>query len=220
MTLGFGKIVPPSVARGADAITLPAVSPTPPARAHIVPPEVVAASDRAQKILERAEADAAAVRSRADADIAGLRAQVIDDARAHAAARLAAETLALAQREADADARALDRSVELARLLAERLLAEALALDPSRIEAIARRALTEASGARRIRIVCHPDDAPFLQAALEAGRFSHVSEIRGDPARNRGSLRFETEIGSLDADIAPQLDRLADRLHQALVHER
>ncbi|HET9931992.1 MAG TPA: FliH/SctL family protein [Polyangiaceae bacterium] len=218
MALGFGKIVPPGVARSAEPITLPAVSPAP--GAHIVPPEVVAASARARAILERAEAEAAALRARADADIAGLRAQAIEDARAHAVSRLAAETLALAQRDADADARALERSVELARLLAERLLDEELALKPSRVEAIARRALTEASGARRIRIVCHPEDAPFLQAALEAGRFSHVSEIRGDSARRRGNLRFETEIGSLDADIAPQLERLADRLHQALVHER
>lgn len=218
MTLGFGRVIPASAARDAEPISLPAVKNGP--AAHIVAAEVVAASDRARAILERAEAEASELRTRAETEVAGLKARVIEDARAHAAARLAAETLALAEREATADARALDRSVELARLLAERLLDEALALDPARVEGLARRALAEASGARRIRIVCHPEDAAFLQAALEAGRFAHVSEVRVDATRSRGSLRFETEIGSLDADIAPQLDRLADRLHQALLHER
>lgn len=218
MPLGFGKVVPAAVARDAEPIELALAAPR--AEAHFVPAEVVNAADRARDIVERAEREAAAVRARAETDAAGLRAQAVEDARAHAAARLAVETLALAERDASADARSLTRSVELARLLAERLLGEALALEPARVEAIAQRALSEASGARRICIVCHPDDAPFLQAALEARRFHHVSQIRVDPLRGRGNLRFETEIGSLDADIAPQLERLADRLQQALQHER
>jgi flagellar assembly protein FliH/type III secretion protein L len=219
VTLGFGKVIPASVARDAERVELPL--PTPRTDfARLVPPEVVSASDRARSIVEDALREAAALRERAEADIFELRARAVEDARAHAAARFAAETLALADRDANADARSLERSVELARLLAERLLGEALTLDPTRIEAIARRALTEASGARRICIVCHPDDSVHLRAALEAGRFNHVTRIQADPTRRRGSLRFETEIGTLDADIAPQLERLADRLQQALQHER
>ena len=37
-----------------------------------------------------------------------------------------------------------------------------------------------------------------------------------DSARARGSLRIETDIGVLDADLAPQLDRLALRLRETL----
>lgn len=215
MTLGFGKVIPSSLARRAEPVELPV--PAPPERwGTFVPPDVVAAAERARRIVEQAQAEAAEIRARATSELDTLRAEVIADARANAAARLAAEALALQAREASADARALERNVELARLLAERLLGEALALDPARIEAIARRALTEASGARRIVIVAHPDDVPFLRASLEAGRLNHVAQITENSARSRGSLRFETELGTLDAEIAPQLDRLADRLRQAL----
>jgi flagellar biosynthesis/type III secretory pathway protein FliH len=60
----------------------------------------------------------------------------------------------------------------------------------------------------------------LLEQALAGGRVGHVAQISPDPARPRGSLRFETEIGTLDADVAPQLDRLAERLREALRHER
>ncbi|MFZ5895961.1 MAG: FliH/SctL family protein [Myxococcota bacterium] len=217
MTLGFGKILPASKAKSAQALEVPTEPDIP---AHFVPSGVVDSAELAARIVAQAEDDAARIRERAHAELAGLRAQIIADARAHAAARLAAEALELAARDADADERALTRSVDLARLLAERLLGETLALEPARIEAIARRALAEAAGARRICIVAHPEDVPHLQAALDAGRFTHVALIRSDESRTRGSLRFESEIGTLDADIAPQLDRLTDHLRQALQHGR
>src|SRR5262249_19126950 len=132
---------------------------------------------------------------------------------------LSAETLALAAREADADTLALDRLVNLARLLAERLLGETLELDPERVIALARRALAEARGARRVTIVAHPDDTPAPQRALADGGLDHVTRVVASAARTRGSLRFETDIGTLDGDIAPQLDRLARRLREVLGKE-
>jgi flagellar biosynthesis/type III secretory pathway protein FliH len=39
-----------------------------------------------------------------------------------------------------------------------------------------------------------------------------------DATRTRGSLRIETDIGVLDADLAPQLDRLALRLRETLAN--
>ncbi|MGC4091849.1 MAG: FliH/SctL family protein [Polyangiaceae bacterium] len=219
MTLGFAKILPASAARSAVPLSQPPRQAELP-EAVLLPAEVVDAARRAERIVAEAQARAAQIRSHSEAELARLRTQVVDDARANGVARLAVDTLALAARDADSDERTLKRSVELARLLAERLLSEALSLDPSLIESVARRALAEASGARRIRIVAHPDDAPYLQSALEAGRLAHVSEVLSDPSRSRNSLRFESEIGTLEADIAPQLDRLADRLQQALQHER
>ena len=54
---------------------------------------------------------------------------------------------------------------------------------------------------------------PSLGVAVESVR------VVPDGSRARGSLRIETDIGVLDADLAPQLDRLALRLRETLSHE-
>jgi flagellar assembly protein FliH/type III secretion protein L len=142
---------------------------------------------------------------------------VVVEARAEATARVAAHALALASREEQALERQLDRIVEVARVLAERLLGEALGLEPSRIAAIARRALEEARGARRITIVAHPDDAALIEQALRSVQ-AETAEVQADPERARGSLRLDTDIGVLDADLAPQLDRLLPKVRESLGH--
>jgi flagellar biosynthesis/type III secretory pathway protein FliH len=218
MPLTFARILPAS-ANDAGTWSGTEARPEGPRFARIEPRAVVESAARARDLVARAEQQAAAIVERARAEAQALREHAVQAAQAEGAARLAADLLALQARDDSADVRALDRSVELARLLAERLLGEALVLDPTRIEAIARRALVEASGARRIRILAHPSDAPALERALGGGRLQHVVEILADGERARGSLRFESEIGILDADLAPQLDRLAARLRQALHHD-
>jgi len=46
-----------------------------------------------------------------------------------------------------------------------------------------------------------------------------VVRIVPDATRPRGSLRFETDLGTLDADLAPQLDHLTKKLRAALSDE-
>jgi flagellar biosynthesis/type III secretory pathway protein FliH len=41
-------------------------------------------------------------------------------------------------------------------------------------------------------------------------------KVKPDPNRSRGSLRIETDIGVLDGDLGPQLERLALRLRETL----
>jgi flagellar assembly protein FliH len=188
--------------------------------ARVVHKSVVDAERRAREITEAAEREATLLLARARAELAELNERTMADARATAAARLAAESLALAALEDSADRRALDRVVALARLLAERLLGETLALEPSRVAALAEQALKEARGARRITIIAHPADVAELERALRGAQREHVTRIEPDARRARGNLRFETDIGVLDADLAPQLDRLAQRLREAVAHER
>ena len=107
----------------------------------------------------------------------------------------------------------------MARVLAERLLGEALALEPRRIVAIARRALDEARGARRVTIIAHPDDAALIEEALLSVHAGGAARVLADPERPRGSLRLDTDIGVLDADLAPQLDRLLPKLRESLGHD-
>jgi flagellar biosynthesis/type III secretory pathway protein FliH len=167
---------------------------------------VAEAQDRAQALVEAAARAAGDVRLRAEAE-----------GRADGVAKVAARALELSAYEARADERALDRTVEVARILAERLLGESLRLDPAVIVALARQALREARGARRVRIVAHPADAARLEAELATlGAGFDSLEIAADAARTPGDLRLETEIGVLDGALAPQLDRLAKRLRESM----
>ena len=114
--------------------------------------EEVEAHQNADRIvhlaLTRSEVIVAA--ARADAE------RVAREAAHHAAeaeqARLAAAWFSLREREEKRAVRDLDRSIAIAKVLAERLIGRALELDPSVVASIAREALAEARGARRVRL--------------------------------------------------------------------
>ncbi len=215
-----GRVLTREQAEGAEPIAtvqLPSSVGLPFGR--VVPRSLVDASVEAAEILSRARAEASALVAAAQRKSADLRLLAEAEGRAEASAKLAAHALALATHEAKADERALERSVSLARLLAERLLGASLAASPEQVVALARQALSEARGARRLNIVAHPEDAQLLSQALPSlGVAVETVRIVTDPARARGSLRIETDIGVLDADLAPQLDRLALRLRETLAH--
>jgi flagellar biosynthesis/type III secretory pathway protein FliH len=101
------------------------------------------------------------------------------------------------------------------------LLGESLRVAPEQVIALAKQALAEARGARRISLVAHPDDARILEQALPSlGLDPTTAQVRADTTRSRGNLRIETEIGVLDAELAPQLERLALKLRESLRHDR
>jgi flagellar biosynthesis/type III secretory pathway protein FliH len=218
VTLGFGRVVPSAGATAAERLALPAGETLVP-RGHVVPKPVVDAHADAAAIMAAAEERARELVLGARAALATEREAALTEARAEGAAALAEHALRLAALEESAEQRGLDRVVELARVLAERLLGESLALDPTRVVALAQQALKEARGARQITLVAHPDDAAELERALGAGSLEHVTCVLADASQGRGSLRLESEIGTLDADLAPQLTRLARRLREALNHE-
>jgi len=187
---------------------------------RVVPRAIVDASAEAERLLAKARLEASNIVAAAERKAADLKLLAEAEARAEASAKLAAHALSLANHEAKADERALDRSVALARLLAERLLGASLALAPDQVAQLARQALSEARGARRLSIIAHPDDAKLLNESLPSlGVAVEALKVVADSARARGSLRIETDIGVLDADLAPQLDRLALRLRETLSHE-
>ena len=203
----------------AEADTVAVGAQTPERHAAIVPAVVVDAAVRARQIVLAAETRAREILDAAEAGREALEQSAREAGRAAAVAELAARSLALSRLEAEHDRRATARLIEVARLLAERLLGEALRLDPSHVVALAENALDEAGGARRITIVAHPDDATELEQALASGRLERVARVVPSNDRTRGSLRLETELGSLDAELAPQLDRLAQALRATLPHE-
>jgi flagellar assembly protein FliH len=128
------------------------------------------------------------------------------------------EALELRKRQAELSKNVLDRSVDFATLLAERLLGEELSLAPERIVALARQALTEAAGARHAIIVAHPRDACELRSGLaNLGSLLDSIGIEDDAELTRGYIRVETELGVIEADLRGQLERLATQLRKLLM---
>ncbi len=224
MTLTFGRVVK-AAELGAAREVAPDVSdeasthvyrPALP-RGRTIPRDVVAAADEGAAIIARARAEAERIVQRAEQSVAELRLRAEAEGRADAVASLAAHSIALKAREGASLAGELDRVVELAKILAERLLGESLGLDPGRVVALARQAIDEARGARRITIVAHPEDASRLEAALGSlAAGAEAVRVIADPKRARHGLRLETDIGVLDAELAPQLERLALKLRETL----
>jgi flagellar biosynthesis/type III secretory pathway protein FliH len=177
----------------------------------------VEARDAALTIVAEARAHASAILKEARATAESAVVTAAAEARKSEEAKFAALYLALKhedERRAEAD---LDRAIGLAVLLSERLLGEALVREPRHVLALARQALAEARGARRVVIDASPLDADVLQRHLVEVGFGHEAvEIHADPALPRGSLRLVTSLGNLDAQLRPQLERLARALRDAL----
>ena len=215
MTVARGRVLKVGDAETSPEAASPGASPV--ARGRVVPKALVEAEAKAREIIAEAERQAEQLVLHSQRQAAGVRLTAESEGRADAAASIAAQALALASQEARADERQLDRSVELAVLLAERLLGETLSLQPDRIVALARQALREARHTREVTIVAHPEDAALLRRSLDTlGVPPQAARIQPDPERARGSLRLETEAGTLDADLAPQLERLALKLRESL----
>jgi flagellar biosynthesis/type III secretory pathway protein FliH len=163
----------------------------------------------------RARAEAIVARAREEAVAAGLHAA--REAREAAHAELAARWLALRTAESRSLERDEERVVAVAVALAERLLGVALELEPARVADLARTVLAEARGARRAVIDAHPLDADALRRHLTtAGLGVETLEVRQDEALARGALRLHTDVGIIDAQLSPRLERLAAALRDAL----
>jgi len=179
--------------------------------------EAVDASLLAERILEGARQEAEATLGRAREDAARAKADAASEAREHEVAKLAAGFLALRVADERRAERDLDRVVGLAQVLAERLLGEALESEPTRVVALARQALLEARGARRAVIEASPLDVETLRShVLDLGLAEGALDIKVDLSLSPGSLRIHTNLGSLDAQLTPQLERLAKALRDAL----
>jgi flagellar biosynthesis/type III secretory pathway protein FliH len=171
----------------------------------------------AERIFEEARVEAQRILEDARARATGAAAAAVESAREEAHTRLAAQWLALRQAEQRGPEREHDRIVAMAVVLAERLLVASLELDPTRIAGLARAVIAEAGGARRAVIDAHPLDAGPLQTQLNVTGLDIQSiEVREDAALARGELRLHTDVGIIDARLAPRFDRLSAALRDAL----
>jgi type III secretion protein L len=222
MTVARARVIKASASAGASA------GPNPDATrdthmterlARRLPRVVVDATADAARILADARAAAESIVAEARGTAAAVAESAAREARDAELAKIAAEVvLARASEERRAE-RELDRTIELAVLLAERLVGEALAVDPARASTLAVDALRETRGARQLRIEAAPADVPAL-TDLIASLGEGVATIEASSELGRGSLIVHTELGRVDARLAPQLARLAEALREALGEAR
>jgi flagellar biosynthesis/type III secretory pathway protein FliH len=214
MTLPKGRVI-----KGGT----PAASPIPPDPAgaerggRLLKKAAVEAALEATARIAAADERALAIVAAAEDRARAIAAQAREDGEREGAAALTAAWVKLRTEESARDERDLDRTIELARAMAERLVGEALGLDGAKVLSIAKQVLASARQSRRVVLRAHPDDADALRGNLGALGLEHAAiEIHADPARARGSLLLDTDLGTLDANVTLQLDRLARSLRDSL----
>lgn len=222
MAVAKGRIVRAgdAAARAArSAASTPAAAPAI-ARGRVIKKEAVDARTEARRIVAEAERHALSLVQEAERSARDIKVKAEKAGREDGAHRFAAAYLKLRTEQAVRDERDLSRSIDLGRVMAERLIGESLALDPGTVTAIARQALADVRRVRSVAVFAHPDDVGVLQRDIERlGLEGAAIEIHADPARSRGSLLLRTDSGTLDADLCLQLDRLAAALRDSFAED-
>lgn len=178
---------------------------------------VIDAEEQGRIIIAEARREAEQIQIRAQQAADDIRLQAEARARAEALALVVSQAVQFAKRENQRARSSLDQAVDLATLLAERLLGEELKLQPARVAHLAQQALREAAGARRVTIVANPGDAAQLRATLTpASTELEDIQIKEEPGLAAGHLRVETELGVIEAELKGQLRRLATQLRKLL----
>lgn len=215
MTLGKARIVkateaasvPPSAVLGEiEPVTVP----------RRVSRFELEARELAKARVTAAEAEAAGIVAAAREAAKHARAAAEAEAREHEVARFAAHYLALKLEEDTRLARETDRLAQLAVVLAERLVGGELSVNPAHIQHLAESAIAEARGAGALTLEAHPEDAEPLRRLVRELRSFAALTVRESSELSRGSLLVHTELGTLDARLRPQLERLAAHLKALL----
>ena len=203
---------------------VPRPVPAPPARSSPLPTTAPSDGEPGHR------SPAAATRRRSDAE---LRAERIAAARGYAdglargqadlaaavaaAGNLAAELERLAPREAGRAAAAI---VRLALVIAERIMGQAIALDPGRLVEVVERAAATINGSPTARVILNPATRPIVEAAWVARHGTAYLGKRwsfeADPSLPAGGCRLVYEHGFVDASLDVQLEEIGRAVEHAL----
>lgn len=167
----------------------------------------------AERVRSLAEREAREIRERAMGDAAEIRRRAAEESRAEAAA-----LLVRAREHTGATLeRAGEQLTRLAVAIAEKLLGEALRLDPARVEQIVAGCVQRvgAQGGRRIVLRVSPEDLAIVERALpRLGRLVEADQlqVQPDPAVGPGGCLVDSELGQLDGRLETQLQAILQAL--------
>jgi flagellar biosynthesis/type III secretory pathway protein FliH len=193
-----------------------------PVEAIPVPGEPVGATpeQRASDILERAAAEAAALREAA-------RAEGYEAGRAEARAEIEPAAVALQQAILAVQADVVERAdwleahaVDLGLFLAEKVLGGALAVQPERVVETVRGTLRGIVERERITILVSPDDLDLVRDSMSEivgslGGIEHC-EVQAERRVGRGGCVVRTSDGDVDARVETKLQRAREVIESAL----
>ena len=131
----------------------------PAATGRVAHENLVEVAVRAKRILASAEAGAAARLAEFEANRARLSSAMREQVRAELALEQTQKLLELTTLRARVLERAENDIIQIGRLLAERIIAEELALDPDKIVTMAHQALREVGGATQVTLYAAPGAA-------------------------------------------------------------
>jgi flagellar assembly protein FliH len=192
-----------------------------PLAAPVAPPEpgAAAVADVAD-VLASAHAEGEAIRAMAHAEglAAGREAALAElgpaaGALEEAARRMAEESLAAAER--------LEvQAVDLALLLAEKIVGAAVTVDPQLVVEAVRGALRGLVERERVTVLVHPDDLELVRGAMGGliatlGGIEHC-EVQAERRVARGGAVVRTPDGDVDARVETKLQRAREVVEAAL----
>lgn len=172
----------------------------------------------------------AAVRAEAEDEAEAIRAQAREEGRREGleaarrelepAAQALAQALAEVGEQAQRRAEALEReAVELALMLAEKVVCGAVAVQPERVLDVVRGALRRIAERERVTLLVNPEDVPLVRGATESltglggiDRLEVVEERRVP----RGGCVLRTPEGEIDARLGEQLERARELVEAEL----
>jgi flagellar biosynthesis/type III secretory pathway protein FliH len=198
--------------------TLQAPAPMP----HVAAPAAapVSAADAVLAALAEAEAEAAQLRDAA-------RAEGFEQGRAEALAAaapaleaLAAAATAVHDQRVELAQRLEAHAVDLALLLADKIVAGAIAVDAALVVEAVRGALRGLVERERVTVLVNPDDLEVVRAAIgevraSLGGIEHC-EVQAERRVTRGGAVVRTPDGDIDARIDTKLERAREVVETAL----
>jgi flagellar assembly protein FliH len=184
-------------------------------RSRLTGVALVADDEAAGSERDRSEAVRAAVAEARAGAIARTREQISDALAALANAAAGVEAV-----RAETSQRVERDAVELAIALAEQIVAGALEVEPERVLDVVRGALRRITDRHRLTILVNPEDAELLGEQFGAlrGELGGLDEatIQSDRRVTRGGAVVKTAEGTVDVQIASQLERARTVVAQEL----
>jgi flagellar assembly protein FliH len=187
-------------------------------------PSLEHAALKARRLVAAAEAEADRVRDEARAaghaeGLAAGRAEALAELTPSVAAAQQADP-AVRALEADYSDRVEGAAVELALLVAERVVAGAIAVAPERLLDTVRGALRTIIERERVTLLVHPEDLDLMRSAVAdvAGALGGIEhfEVQEERRVGRGGAVLRTALGEVDARIETKLGRVRAVVEQEL----
>jgi flagellar assembly protein FliH len=184
------------------------------------PVATVPAANEAPSALADAQAEADAIRALAHAEglAAGREAALAELTPAAAALEQAARAL---REDAAVSAERLEaQAVDLALMLAEKIVGAAVAADPALVVEAVRGALRGIVERERVTVLVHPDDLELVRGAMGGviatlGGIEHC-EVQAERRVSRGGAVVRTPDGDVDARLDVKLQRAREVVDAAL----